>query len=119
MTERIEKEEDFEVRQLTLVEIVKTRGEALEAIAKMTTKLRMGFPSGELTSKKAKKWDMERLLMRTFTDGQLVENEWLGQSGGGLHQEVDQDAAQGPGRGRESMAAGGATCRRTKVGVAA
>ena len=75
---KIEKEEDFEVRQLTLVEIVKTRGEALEAVAKMTTKLRYhGLPvrrlhsdrAGEFTSKRAKKWAMERLIMRTFTDG--------------------------------------------------
>ena len=57
---------------------MKTRGEALEAIAKMTTKLRYhGLPvrrlhsdrAGEFTSKKAKKWAMERLIMRTFTDG--------------------------------------------------
>ena len=47
---KIEKEEDFEVRQLTLVEIVKTRGEALEAVAKMTTKLRYhGLPVQRLS----------------------------------------------------------------------
>ena len=48
---KIEEEKDFEVRQLTLVEIVKTRGEALEAIAKMTTKLRYhGLPVRRLHS---------------------------------------------------------------------
>ena len=68
-------DEWLEVRQLTLVEIVKTRGEALEAIAKMTTKLRYhGLPvrrlhsdqAGEFTSKKARRWAMERLITRTF-----------------------------------------------------
>ena len=48
-----------------------------------------------------------------------MEDEWAGRGGGGVHQEADQDAAQGLGRGGESMAVGGTACWGTKMEVAA
>ena len=48
-----------------------------------------------------------------------MEDEWAGRGGGGVHQEADQDADQGLGRGGESMAVGGTACGGTKMEVAA
>ena len=77
---KVEEEEDFEVRQLTLVEIVKSRASAnlMEAVARMVTKLRYyGLPvkrlhsdrAGEFTAKRARQWALDRGILRTFTDG--------------------------------------------------
>lgn len=77
---KVEEEEDFEVRQLTLAEIVKSRASAnlMEAVARMVTKLRYyGLPvkrlhsdrAREFTAKRARQWALDRGILRTFTDG--------------------------------------------------
>ena len=77
---KVEAEEDFEVRQLTLVEIVKSWASAnlMEAVARMVTKLRYyGLPvkrlhsdrAREFTAKRARRWALDSGILRTFTGG--------------------------------------------------
>ena len=76
----VEQERDFQVKQVTLAEVMENRGASavLEAVGRMVAKLNfLGFPlkrlhsdrAGEYQSKMFDKWVRDRGLCRTFTDG--------------------------------------------------
>ena len=77
---KVEEEEDFEVRHLTLAEPIGDRHSShlVRAVARMVTKLRyLGLPvrrlhsdrAGEMTSIALRRWCEERGIYRTYTDG--------------------------------------------------
>ena len=77
---KIEEEEGFEIRHLTLLEPLENRRATnlVQAVARMTTKLKyLGLPvrrlhsdrAGELTSTQLRRWCEERGIYRTYTDG--------------------------------------------------
>ena len=76
----VEPERDFQVKQVTLAEVMENRGASavLEAVGRMVAKLNfLGLPlkrlhsdrAGEYQSKMFDKWIRDRGLCRTFTDG--------------------------------------------------
>ena len=77
--EKIEKETDFTVKQVTMAEILENRGAqaVVEAISRFHARLRfLGLPilrlhsdrAGEYQSRAFDRWCRERNVMRTFTD---------------------------------------------------
>ena len=77
--ERVEKETDFTVKQITMTEILENRGgqAVVEAISRFHARLRfLGLPvlrlhsdrAGEYQSRAFDRWCRERNVMRTFTD---------------------------------------------------
>ena len=75
--EKVEKETDFTVKQITMTEILENRGGQVEAISRFHARLRfLGLPvlrlhsdrAGEYQSRAFDRWCRERNVMRTFTD---------------------------------------------------
>eukprot|EP00913_Durusdinium_trenchii_P002203 g2035.t1 len=77
--EKVEKETDFTVKQITMTEILENRGgqAVVEAISRFHARLRfLGLPvlrlhsdrAGEYQSRAFDRWCRERNVMRTFTD---------------------------------------------------
>ena len=77
--EKVEKETDFTVKQITMAEILENRGTqaVVEALSRFHARLRfLGLPilrlhsdrAGEYQSRSFERWCRERSVMRTFTD---------------------------------------------------
>ena len=77
---KIEEEQNFEVKQITLVEILPDRSgpAVISGLSRMHARLRyLGLPllrlhsdrAGELRSKTIRKWAEDRKIYRTYTDG--------------------------------------------------
>eukprot|EP00435_Cladocopium_sp_Y103_P065207 s1247_g27.t1 len=89
--ERIEAEENFAVRHITLVEILPDRSgpAVISGLSRMHARLRyLGLPllrlhsdrAGELRSKPIRKWTEDRKIYRTYTDGDSFKSNGRAES---------------------------------------